>query len=249
MSIRSIGKSFLYALRRLLPRTHGALILAYHSIDTHDDQYTVSPGVFEWQMEEIARQGLRIMPLRELDEMLTAGRIEDKTVLLTFDDGRHDNYTNLFPVIRKRGIPVTIFSITGEIGKVRASSVRPLPMLTESEMREMDSSGLVDFEPHTETHPKLTKVSPEDVRREVTSSKHSLESIFSKACPYFAYPYGRHTPEIRRIVHESGIRLALAPHAGFVTETTERLALPRNDIRHDVTQAQFRSILKRGSLR
>ncbi|MEK7509175.1 MAG: polysaccharide deacetylase family protein [Patescibacteria group bacterium] len=242
-------KLSLYALRGLLPRTRGALILAYHSIDAHDDQYTVSPEMFEWQMEEIARQGIRVISLRELEEMLNAGRVDDKTALLTFDDGRRDNYTNLFPIVRKRKIPVTIFSITGEIGKVHASSVRLMSMLTEAEMREMQASGLVDFEPHTETHPKLTTVSLEDVRREVDSSKYTLEKMFSKVCSYFAYPYGRHTPEIRRVVKESGIRLALATHAGFVTTESDRMALPRNDIRHDVTRAQFKSILNCSSLR
>ncbi|OGG72672.1 hypothetical protein A3A38_00345 [Candidatus Kaiserbacteria bacterium RIFCSPLOWO2_01_FULL_53_17] len=247
--VRSLAKSSLYALRRLLPRKHGALILAYHSIDNHDDQYTVLPEMFEWQMEEIARQGLRIIPLRELERMLDAGRVEDKTVLLTFDDGRRDNYTNLFPIIQKKRIPITIFSITEDIGTVRASSVRPLSMLTEAEMHEMHASGLVDFEPHTETHPKLTAVSLEDVHREVGSSKLSLEKMFSKTCPYFAYPYGRRSPEIERILNDSGIKLAVATHVGFVTEKSERLALPRNDVRHNVTRAQFKSILNRGSLR
>ena len=249
MNLRPLGKSVAYAIRRLLPRKDGAIILAYHSIDDTDDPYTVSPGMFEWQLGEIRRQGLRVVKLAELEKMLEAGHVESRTVVLTFDDGRRDNYVHTFPILKRFAMPATIFSVTGIIGSGFKGSSGEVPVLTEAQMRDMHDSGLVDFEPHTESHPNLKKIPIDDVRREVTTSKRMLENMLGRPCPYFAYPYGRHTQEIRRVVRESGIRLAVATHAGFVTLGSERLALPRNDIRPDVTPAQFKSILRRGSLR
>lgn len=247
--MRSIIKSILYAIRRLLPRNKGALVLAYHSVDSYDDEYTVTPQTFEWQLDEIRRQGLHVISLKELEGMILAGHVDDGTVVLTFDDGRRDNFTNLFPIIRKRKIPVTVFSITGDIGNTRKFSDREIPMLTESEMHDMYDSGLVDFQPHTVTHPKLTQVDIEYARRQIADSKQCLEVMFGKPCKYFAYPFGRHTVEIEHVARDIGIKLAVATHAGFVSVDTVRLALPRNHIRHDVTPAQFKSILNRGSLR
>ncbi len=247
--MRSLIKSVLYAIRSCLPRDRGALVLAYHSVDSYDDEYTVSKETFEWQLDEISRQGLRIITLPELDVMLKAGHVEDRTVVLTFDDGRRDNFTNLFPIIRARKIPITIFSITGDIGNARIFSDREIPMLTESDMHEMHDSDLVDFQPHTVTHPKLTQVALDYAHKQIAESKLFLETMLGKSCKYFAYPYGRHSNEIEQVVREAGITLAVATHAGFVTADSSRFAIPRNHIRHDVTPHQFKSILNRGSLR
>lgn len=248
MHPRTVGKNLLYVFRRCMPRRSGALVLVYHSVDDFNDEYTVSRETFEWQLDEIERSGLKIISVLELEQMIERGKVEDKTVVLTFDDGRRDNFTNLFPMLSERKIPATIFSITGIIGGEYRGKGRSVPMLSESEMCDMLASSLVDFQPHTVTHPKLTTVTHEEVRHETKDSKRHLETMFSKECLYFAYPYGRHSPEIRKIVGECGIRLAFGTQAGFVEAASERLSLPRNHIRHDVTRAQFRSILKRGSL-
>lgn len=249
MGLRTFGKPFAYALQRLLPRRQGCLILGHHSIGDFDEQFTVSSDEFEWQLQEIARQGLKVIMLSELEKMMDAGHVEDKTVVLTFDDGRDDNYTHLFPIVQKYKVPATIFSITGFIGKIRPSSVRPNPMLSEEQMREMQESGLIDFQPHTVTHPKLTQVSLDEARKEVSDSRLMLERMFSKPCPYFAYPYGRRSLEIEQVLKDSGIRLACTGLRGFVTAESNRMALPRSEVRRYTSRGIFKSVLKRGSLR
>jgi peptidoglycan/xylan/chitin deacetylase (PgdA/CDA1 family) len=249
MRLRKAVKSLAYLLRGLLTRKKGCLILAYHSVDKHNDQYTVEPKVFQWQMSEIARQGLRVITLAELEKMINAGHVEDGTVVLTFDDGREDNYTNTFPILKQHKFPATIFSITGIIGGEYVGKARAVPILSEAQMREMHASMLIDFEPHTVTHPKLPNISTSSAAEEITTSKEVLEAMLAKECPYFAYPYGRFTQEVKETLKSAGIRLAVATHAGFVTAVSDRLALPRNDIRRDVTNMEFKSILRRGSLR
>ncbi len=247
--MKKFVKIILYSLLMYLPRRGGTLILGYHSVGNFDDPFTVLTAEMDWQLSEIKRQGLKVITLTELEEQMNAHRVEDGTVVLTFDDGRDDNYTNLFALLKKYKVPATIFSVTGFIGKIRPSSVRPNPMLSEDQMREMQLSGLVDFQPHTVTHPKLTKVSLDEVRKEVSESKEALEKMLDKPCAYFAYPYGRHSQEIKEVLQECGIRLAASGLRGFVTPMTDRLALPRSEIKRSTSRNEFKSILRRGSLR
>ena len=61
----------------------------------------------------------------------------DKPVMLTFDDGYDDNYTILFPLLKKYNIKATVFVITADIGGNHK--------LTADQIREMSDSGLVSI--------------------------------------------------------------------------------------------------------
>jgi len=54
-----------------------------------------------------------IVPLRELVERGSRAR---KAVAITFDDGWRDNFDLAFPVLKRLGLPATIFVTTGKIG-------------------------------------------------------------------------------------------------------------------------------------
>jgi len=102
---------------RLAPR-----ILAYHRVwDIGDearfpwDPELVSCSLqeFSWQMRWVARH-MHPVPLDALLQALNGrGRLPDRAVSVTFDDGHHDNFTHAFPVLRETGVPATIFLSTG----------------------------------------------------------------------------------------------------------------------------------------
>src|ERR1700753_2359643 len=84
-------------------------ILMYHSIcnDPQEgvrDYYktTTSPAVFRRQMQQLASQGFKTLTQGEAVEMLNQGRrIDKKTVVITFDDGFQDFFTEAFPVLQE----------------------------------------------------------------------------------------------------------------------------------------------------
>lgn len=87
-----------------------------------------------------------------------------KQILLTFDDGFLDNYVYIFPLLKKYGAKATIFvnpefvqelekpREVSEPGRYRAQE--SLGYLSWAEMKEMESSGLVDIQSHSLTHTK-----------------------------------------------------------------------------------------------
>lgn len=71
---------------------------------------------FERQMQYL-RDYYNVMTLSTYFLSIKNGeRIPKKTVIVTFDDGWEDNYLHAFPVLKRYGIPATIFLTTGFVG-------------------------------------------------------------------------------------------------------------------------------------
>ncbi|MDO8648440.1 MAG: polysaccharide deacetylase family protein [Candidatus Peregrinibacteria bacterium] len=77
-------------------------------------------------------------------------------------------------------------------------------MLTKEQARALSATHEIGA--HSVTHPKLTKVSPEQARTEIRDSKTWVEEITGKPCTMFCYPYGDHNAAVASIVREEGYR-------------------------------------------
>jgi peptidoglycan/xylan/chitin deacetylase (PgdA/CDA1 family) len=110
----------IYRLGRFLHR-HQALILTYHGLLRHgSDSYVnrncVEAEMFDRQMAFLA-QTYHVMPLPELVQRLRAQqKLPPYTAVITFDDGFRNNYTVAFPILKRLGLPATIFLTTAFIG-------------------------------------------------------------------------------------------------------------------------------------
>ena len=171
-----------------LPR-RGLVALMYHHIgvltDLSDEQYpfTISPELFERQLLFLKQNGYT--PIREEDLLhaYQAGKSSvQKPVLLTFDDGHEDNYTALFPLLKKYQVPALIFLITERIGTPG--------YLTWQQVQEMYQSGLIRFGSHTCSHRRLRSLPDEEIWQEVVRSKQCLEEKLGHTIYSFCYPFG-----------------------------------------------------------
>jgi len=94
-------------------------ILAYHSIGDGQKYFgmTLGPGVFEKQMEYLHKH-YNLLSLADYCKSVEDDRaIPDNCIVITFDDGYMDNYTNAFPILKKYNIPATIFVSTDPVAK------------------------------------------------------------------------------------------------------------------------------------
>jgi sugar transferase (PEP-CTERM/EpsH1 system associated) len=71
---------------------------------------------FDAQMAHLSRR-YAPLPLGEAAERLARGTLPPRAVVVTFDDGYGDNYRHAFPILRKHGIPATIFVVTGALDR------------------------------------------------------------------------------------------------------------------------------------
>lgn len=90
-------------------------ILYYHRVNEENDPFfpAISTKLFEQEMRYLARH-YKVVSLAELLRRLETGEGED-VVAITFDDGYADNCTDAFPVLKRYGLPATIFLTTGSI--------------------------------------------------------------------------------------------------------------------------------------
>ncbi len=106
----------------------------------------------------------------------------DKPILLTFDDGYDDNYTELFPLLQEFNVKATVFVITGLVGEEH--------YLTEEQVREMADSGLVELQSHTVDHTELSKLTREEQEWEMAESQLALARMTGRLPYVLAYPNG-----------------------------------------------------------
>lgn len=228
-------------LRLLTRNKQSASVLMYHSVASNNLFFTVNPHNFAWQMFYLKKKKFNVVDLKLLIELLEKkGEIPPKTVAITFDDGYEDNYWNAFPVLKKCNFPATTFltvDLIGDTNKVNQS--KKLKMLNWKQIKEMQESGLINFEPHTRSHPKLTKIKPQEAMKEIAGSKNILESKLRKRCLYFAYPKGKYNENIKNMVKKC-YRAAFGVGPGFVLSSTDRFELPRNSIDSMVDKIRFR---------
>ena len=139
----------------------------------------VKPSEFEKQVQYLDENGFTFCTF---DDYYDLDNI-DKPVFLTFDDGYRENYTEIFPILKKYNAKITIFLMINSITDFNLT----LDMITE-----MSDSGLVKFESHTVSHPSLVAISLNDtlLTAEIQNSKTNIEEITGKPVLALAYPNG-----------------------------------------------------------
>src|SRR5579864_2317351 len=169
-------------------------ILAYHSISENlfgkldpYHQINTSAQVFSEQMKWLRRSGYRAIHLAEMLGALESAQDLSKTVVLTFDDGYQDFYTEAFPILKQCGFRATVFLASD---RIRDTSVRMegADYLTWNEVRELHSEGIT-FGSHSVTHADLRSLGPEQIDYELGYSKETIEQKIGAPVESFSYPF------------------------------------------------------------
>jgi peptidoglycan/xylan/chitin deacetylase (PgdA/CDA1 family) len=232
----------------LMIAAHRPLILTYHSISKGRPPLAVSPTLFAEQMEWLSRNA-RVVPLELVTDPLKHHQpLPARTVVLTFDDGYQDFYTDAAPHLRRYAFPATVFVTTSYSGKTNSwpgqpSWVEEKSLMNWQQIRELAAQG-VHFGAHSVTHRDLTSLSVGDAEQEMIESKREVERKISQTVEFFCYPYGRWDPALRNLAsrHFSG---ACSTAAGAVEPDADPFALPRVDAHYLRAPTYFRSLFTR----
>lgn len=234
-------------IKRALKRTASALfpqsdrhslILAYHSIGS--GRFSQPVERFEEQMRILAER-FTVVPLPALLEALPTGG--ERLAAITFDDGFEDLFTCAFPVLRREGLPFTVFLPTGFLeGEPAFFGWSPhyagLAPLSWEQVREMMSAGC-HVGSHTHSHARLSDCAIDEMFTELTQSKLILESRTGNEVSVLAYPFGQPHDYDRRVMTaaaNAGYSSAFTGLQTCLTSITNRYEIPRITI--DATDGQ-----------
>ncbi len=188
---------------------------------------------FRRQMRLLKLLGYDVISLRSAVEALWGGQpLRRRSVVLSFDDGYCNFHEHAFPILQEFGYPAIVFAVSGLLGQParwlsdggEGSALMPTAML-----RELRQGG-VEIGSHTESHPRLSKLAPEQARREIAGSKAALEDALGESVDFFAYPYGDYDAGVRDAVARAGYQAAVTCSRGAANTAPGPFEIPRKAV-------------------
>jgi peptidoglycan/xylan/chitin deacetylase (PgdA/CDA1 family) len=201
-------------------------------------------------MRYLSDAGYSAVTLQELSGFIERRvPLPAKTIVITFDDGFRNFYTEALPALCEHGFKATVFLVTGFCGGHNdwAGNPAELPrseLLSWSEIRDASGYG-IEFGSHTTTHPDLTRLTRDEVEREITASKHKIADELGIVPVTFAYPFGRSNPVVRDLAGQNFIS-ACTTDLGMVYPGCDPGSLNRIDTYYLKNRRVFENIASSG---
>ncbi len=217
-------------------RTVRVPILMYHYIsqppedaDIYRQDLSVAPELFAQHLDRILAEGYTPITLYDLVRYLTRGvPLPPRPVILTFDDGYRDNYTNAFPRLRERGMVATFFVVTDFIDQGRPE------YLTWDMAREMLAAGM-SIESHGRDHVDLRERDDDYLVWQALGSLETIQYELGVRPRFVAYPGGAYDADTIRIFHSAGYWAGLTTIQGATHSTDNLFELRRVRVRGSTT--------------
>ncbi len=227
-------------------------ILMYHSISTcHNPRFapfTVAPTRFAEQMAYLRDHDYTPVTVTQWVDAVAQGgaTLPVKPVILTFDDGFADFFTDALPVLTRYNFAATVYIATafvnGTCAWLHRDGEGTRPMLTWQQIATMHACG-IECGAHSHTHPQLDMLSPALAHDELARSKERIEQQLGQAVMSCAYPYGYYTATTQRLARAIGYTSACAVKHMRTSTSTHRFALTRLMVHSNTDSAVFAALL------
>ena len=212
------------------------LVLCYHAVsDSWPDRLAVRPAALERQLRSLLRRGYH--PAGAASVAGGSGRL----VHVTFDDA-YTSVARAIPLLERLGVPSTVFACSGYADGGRVLDVPELAAEAESHPDELETMNWdelgaltergVEVGSHTVTHAHLTRLSDEELNRELRESRTELSDRLGRPCRFLAYPYGEEDGRVRAAAQAAGYQAAFGlptPGAPFDRYSVPRIGVWRDD--------------------
>lgn len=198
------------------------LVLMYHYIGVpHKDTLVkglfVKPQHLDKHLAYLKKKNFRFINFEDLTTENYSP--DDKNVIITFDDGSRDLYTEAFPILQKHKAKATIYPVINNLGKTQCTNPEsydqsPLDYMTKDELKEMSRAG-IEFGSHLMNHIHLSRYSKDIQEKEISDSLDALTSLTDKPVYSIAYPYGDYNAESLEVCQSLQLPYGVTTKGGF----------------------------------
>lgn len=201
--------------------------ITYHNIsDKSNDSYTVFTSEFEKQMKLLSDLNYRTMSIEEIFGN-KFNRINEKIIIITFDDGFKEVYKNAIPILKKYNYKATFFITTDFIADENKSNY-----MNWEEVRDLNSLGY-DIGLHSHKHTILSGLSEEELKEDIYKSQKLFYENMGFKPNLYSIPYGKKNSfnnNVINLLKKVGFEYIFTQINGFICENTSRYQIPRNNI-------------------
>lgn len=223
-------------------KNKGIKILMYHRVkDDVQMELSVNSKDFQWQMEYLKRKGYKVISMDEACERIKTQELDDKLVVLTFDDGYEDYYHEAYPILENYGYPSIVYLVPSYIERKKVfwwdQDLGESALLSWQQIKELKAKGLTSFGSHTWSHTNLIETDIKTIRQELTQSKNFIEDKLKVSIKHFAYPGGYNNGLSQKLVKDTyvsgtsicdGISTCKASLSGDLSKIT-RIPVQKSD--------------------
>ena len=169
-----------------------------------------------------------------------------RPIILTFDDGYLDNYTNLLPLMQQygyRGVLYLLgdFEVCYNYWDVDIDPTEPRSEIMNAEQKHAFVAAGWEIGAHTMRHPRLSTLPLPEAAAEISRSKAALEIALQTEIVSFAYPFGDLSDDLKSAVRAAGFALGIATDTGGLTIEDDRMQVFRvNMFPHESTSSLFK---------
>lgn len=223
-------------------------VLMYHRVAPDSDlrssivDLVVRPRTFAGHMRILHEHGWRTITAEALAAAMRARvAVPPRTVVLTFDDGTQDVYTNAWPIMQRHGYVGTFYLITSRT--YRHNRPRSYSM---SQLQAMDLAAAGnDIGNHTRDHVCLAGTSDATARQQIVGGARDITAIGSLEPRTLAWPKGCHDATSERAARATGTYLAFTTVPGCRETVSDRLVTPRLRVSRSTTPKELLSMVSR----
>lgn len=228
-------------------------IIMYHSVlkdSKKSGKFVITPTAFEDDLKYIKDNKFTPIFMSDLINYIHKGtKLPQKPIILTFDDGYYNNYTYVYPLLKKYNMKAVI-SIVGtytDLYTQNEDKATEYAHLNWDTINEMMDSGLVEFQNHSynlHTTDKGRNGSKKKISEDITDYEKMLsydlmllQTEFLEHTGYtpevYTYPFGAVSEASFDIIKKLGFKASLSCEnkTNYISQDKESLYMLNRFIR------------------
>ena len=203
-------------------------VLSYHSISEDTCNISLSTKIFENQIIFLKKLGYKSINFDEINPN------KKNQIIITFDDGYKDILINALPILKRHNFKATCFFVTNQIGKNnlwddKKEKFTIKKIMSDDDIKKWSDSGM-SVQSHSHNHFDLTKLSNNEIIKELETSKKYFKDKFNIETDVFCYPFGKVNQNVYDLTKKNYKNAVTTNRSRYNINKHNPLLIPRIDM-------------------